>query len=62
MSRESQKVQKSTTVRIYEKTKERLQTVARKKAGEENRTVTELELANTAILQFLSQEEQKLGI
>jgi predicted transcriptional regulator len=56
------KTDKSTTVRIYEKTKERLQKVARKKAAREDRDVTEVELADQAVAEYLSKEEKKLGI
>jgi predicted transcriptional regulator len=56
------KTDKSTTVRIYEKTKERLQKVVRKKAAREDRDVTEVELADQAVAEYLNKEEKKLGI
>lgn len=62
MSTESQKTRKSTTVRIYEETKERLQKVAFAKTGKEGRNVTEIELADSAIEKWLTKEERKLGI
>lgn len=57
---ETQKTTKSTTVRIYENTKERLQNVVRKKAAKEDREVTELELTDKAVNEYLSKEEKKL--
>lgn len=57
-----QKAEKSTTVRIYERMKERLQKVAYKKTGHEGRPVTEVELVNEAVEAFCKKEERKLGI
>jgi hypothetical protein len=56
------KTDKQTTVRIYEGTKKRLQKVVRKLANEENRTVTEIEIAEEIFKAGLSKRERKLGI
>lgn len=62
MGAETQKTGKSTTVRIYEEKKARLQKVARRKADQEDREVTEIELVDKALTDFLAHEEPKLGI
>ena len=62
MSREPQKSKKSTTVRISEETKGRLQKVAFKRTGIEGRAVTEVELIDTVLTPWLTKEERKLGI
>jgi hypothetical protein len=56
------KTDNQTTVRIYEGTKKRLQKVVRKLANEENRTVTEIEIAEEIFKAGLSKRERKLGI
>jgi hypothetical protein len=60
MAQETQKSKKSTTVRIYRETKERLQKVAFKKTGKESRSVTEVELVSEAVALLCRREEKKL--
>lgn len=62
MTEKKQKVENSTSVRIYLKTKERLKRVARKLADREDRVVTELEIADDLISHGLKNKERKLGI
>lgn len=62
MAEQRQKTQKSTSVRIYLGTKERLEKVVRKVAANEDRDVTETELVSQAVDQFCSKAERKLGI
>lgn len=62
MGKQLQKTRKSTTVRIYEETKGRLQNVVFAKIGKEKRAVTEMDLASAAIDDFCKKEEKKLGI
>lgn len=62
MGTEAQKTEKSTTVRIYENTKGRLQKVVRRRSDLEERDVTEVELADQALSKFLENEERRLGM
>lgn len=62
MQVETQKTQKQTTVRIYEETKGRLQKVVRQMAANENRAVSEIEIAEEIMLRELPKYERKLGI
>lgn len=62
MQTESQKTDRQTTVRIFGKTKERIQTVARKLADREDRRVTEVEIADQILNAGLPKLERKLGI
>jgi len=62
MSEAMQKTDKQTTVRIYEKTKGRLQKVIRKLADREDRNVSEIEIAEEIMSRELKKYERKLGI
>jgi hypothetical protein len=62
MATKEQKKGPTKQVRIYEKTKERLQKVVFKRTGKDGRAVTETELASVAVEQFCEKEEKKLGI
>jgi hypothetical protein len=62
MAEETQKTPESTTVRIYGKTKGRLKKVVRKIADQEDRDVTELEIADELLNEGLQKRERKLGI
>jgi hypothetical protein len=62
MSKDSTKAKPSTTVRIAADTKKRLEKVVRKMSDKQDRNVTELELADEAVTEFVEKFEKKLGI
>lgn len=62
MAEDTTKMGKQTTVRIYEETKDRLQKVVRKLAANEDRNVTEIEIAEEIMQKELPKYERKLGI
>lgn len=62
MTEEKPKTELSTSVRISEKTKERLQRVVRKMADREDRRVTELEIADRILTKGLRALEKDLGL